>query len=426
MVGTFDQPDFQTDTGTAYKTAIDNSIAVVGATAAQFAAHEQSSPNMTVRVDAGKLLAGTTLTSVAAQSTGTITAPVTNPRIDRIVIDASTGTVSVITGTEAGSPTAPAITSGKIPVAQVALTTGTTAITNTMITDERPVAFTGGISDGDKGDITVSGGGATFTIDNDAVTYAKMQNISATSRILGRKTAAAGDTEECTLSEILDFIGSAAQGDILYRGASAWARLAAGTSGQYLKTNGAGANPAWADVSSGLAYLSTQTASTSAHLNFTSLITSAYDVYVFFLIDIRPASDGDRLKVRTSSDNGSTYDSAGYPFALRHTKMDSTPAGADVGNTGADGVFLLPSALGIGNAAAEGLQGIVTLINPLGTTIKKGINFETTFINETAVSYMTKGAGYSPSTSDVDAVRFIMDSGNITSGKIIMCGYKNS
>ena len=102
------------------------------------------------------------------------------------------------------------------------------------------------LSDGDKGDITVSGSGATWTIDNDVVTYAKMQNVSATSRILGRKTASAGDTEECTLSEVLDFIGSAAQGDILYRGASAWTRLGVGPAGQYLQTQGTGANPQWA------------------------------------------------------------------------------------------------------------------------------------------------------------------------------------
>jgi microcystin-dependent protein len=89
---------------------------------------------------------------------------------------------------------------------------------------------------------------ATAGIADDAVTYAKMQNVSATSRILGRKTASAGDTEECTLSEILDFIGSAAQGDILYRGSSSWARLGAGTAGQVLQTGGSGANPAWATV----------------------------------------------------------------------------------------------------------------------------------------------------------------------------------
>jgi hypothetical protein len=53
---------------------------------------------------------------------------------------------------------------------------------------------------------------------------------------------------------VLDFVGSAAQGDILYRGASTWTRLGAGTSGQYLKTQGAGANPVWASVTASSAY----------------------------------------------------------------------------------------------------------------------------------------------------------------------------
>lgn len=49
-----------------------------------------------------------------------------------------------------------------------------------------------------------------------------------------------------TLTQLLDLVGSAAQGDILYRNASGWVRLAAGTSGHYLQTQGAGANPQWA------------------------------------------------------------------------------------------------------------------------------------------------------------------------------------
>ena len=42
----------------------------------------------------------------------------------------------------------------------------------------------------------------------------------------------------------LDVFGST-QGMILYRGASGWAALAVGTAGQYLSTQGAGANPQW-------------------------------------------------------------------------------------------------------------------------------------------------------------------------------------
>jgi hypothetical protein len=41
----------------------------------------------------------------------------------------------------------------------------------------------------------------------------------------------------------------AVQGDILFRSATNWTRLSPGTSGQVLRTNGAGANPSWATVS---------------------------------------------------------------------------------------------------------------------------------------------------------------------------------
>ena len=115
----------------------DGAIRVLARIAAAFAPHCQEMPNMTVVVGAGYVLNGTTLTELAAQTTGTITAPTTNPRIDRVVIDDTTGIVSVATGTEAAAPTPPAIPTGKIPVAQVALATSTSAIDNGVLTDER-------------------------------------------------------------------------------------------------------------------------------------------------------------------------------------------------------------------------------------------------------------------------------------------------
>jgi hypothetical protein len=63
-----------------------------------------------------------------------------------------------------------------------------------------------GVSDGDKGDITVSGSGATWTLDNDTVTLAKLQNIATTS-LIGRSTAGAGDPEVITVGTGLTLAG---------------------------------------------------------------------------------------------------------------------------------------------------------------------------------------------------------------------------
>lgn len=70
-------------------------------------------------------------------------------------------------------------------------------------------------------------------------------------RILGRASGGTGASEELTLSQTLDFVGGATHGDILFRGASGWNRLPAGTAGQFLKTQGPGADPVWASTGGG-------------------------------------------------------------------------------------------------------------------------------------------------------------------------------
>src|SRR5579872_3849736 len=142
-VGQFLQTDYTAQTGTAYPLAIDADWAVAARLVDNFAPHAQATPNMTVALDAGHLFNGATLTEVAAQSTGTIAAPVSNPRIDRVVIDRVSGAVSVVTGTEAPSPSPPAIPAGKAPVAQILLQTNSTTIGNSMLTDERDLGALG-------------------------------------------------------------------------------------------------------------------------------------------------------------------------------------------------------------------------------------------------------------------------------------------
>ncbi len=60
-------------------------------------------------------------------------------------------------------------------------------------------AVSASVSDGDKGDISVTSSGTVWTIDNGVVTYAKIQNVSATSRLLGRVSGGAGVIEEIVL-----------------------------------------------------------------------------------------------------------------------------------------------------------------------------------------------------------------------------------
>ena len=60
------------------------------------------------------------------------------------------------------------------------------------------------------GDVTAAAGSNTTTIANDAVSYAKMQNVSAASRLLGRGSAAgSGDPEELTVTSPLSISSTA-------------------------------------------------------------------------------------------------------------------------------------------------------------------------------------------------------------------------
>jgi len=112
----------------------------------------QVSPNMTVNIASGwaAILSSTSNNGVYqiyndATVVATITtADATNPRIDRVVATVTDGSntvaFSVLAGTPAGSPSAPATPSDSISLATVAVAAATTTITSGNITDTRVVA----------------------------------------------------------------------------------------------------------------------------------------------------------------------------------------------------------------------------------------------------------------------------------------------
>jgi hypothetical protein len=94
------------------------------------------------------------------------------------------------------------------------------------------------------GDVTYVATGTASSADWDAISVVGHTHTESDISDLGAYiTDVTGDN----LSALADVtVTTGAQGDVLYRNASAWVNLAPGTSGQFLKTNGAAANPAWA------------------------------------------------------------------------------------------------------------------------------------------------------------------------------------
>jgi hypothetical protein len=64
------------------------------------------------------------------------------------------------------------------------------------------------VTDGDYGDITVSGSGLVWDIKANSVAYTNIQGVSSGSRLLGRGSASSGDVQEITTGAGLTFSGT--------------------------------------------------------------------------------------------------------------------------------------------------------------------------------------------------------------------------
>lgn len=135
---------------TTYKANIDANSLVAQRIVDNFAPHSHSSgANMTIDVDPGFIWNGVTLTEKTTQTSSALSVASGGlKRIDRAVVDNLTGVLSIISGTQSSAPVAPTITAGKTPIAQIGtsstpISSATTAITNSMLVDERAVATLG-------------------------------------------------------------------------------------------------------------------------------------------------------------------------------------------------------------------------------------------------------------------------------------------
>jgi hypothetical protein len=173
--------------------------------------------------------------------------------------------------------------------------------------------------------------------------------------------------------------------------------------------------------------LSTQTASASASISFTTGIDSTYKEYMFIFNNLHPATDDVDFTFNMSTDGGSTYDV---------TKTTTTfTAYADEADTNTNLYYDSTDDLAqstsyqrltvggtIGNDNDQSISGYINLFNPSDTTFVKHFISTTCFAIGADYSFNSYIAGYGNTVSACNAVRFQMSSGNIDDGTIQMFG----
>jgi len=170
-------------------------------------------------------------------------------------------------------------------------------------------------------------------------------------------------------------------------------------------------------VYDGLVLLEEKIASASATLSFTSSITSQYDEYLVEFIDLVNASNAVSLKMRMSTNGGSSYDSTGiYGWAAFTYRA---------GASGSQGVEGTDTAIQLSYATADttankAWNGWIKVFNPASSIHKNVIgqmgSYSGGFRNTDTLR------GTYESTTAVNAFQFYFSSGNITSGTIRVYG----
>jgi len=186
----------------------------------------------------------------------------------------------------------------------------------------------------------------------------------------------------------------------------------------------------FANASGGtLTLLSTQTASASATISFTTGLDSTYDEYIFKFINCHPATDSVQIQFNGSTDSGSNYNvtkTTTY-FNAYHDEADTgTGIGYDTGLDLAQSTSFQALSASVGNDNDQNVSGSLTLFNPSSTTYVK--HFIARSSTAEASNYMRDDyiAGYFNTTSAINAIRFQMSSGNIDDGTIKLYGVKKS
>jgi hypothetical protein len=186
----------------------------------------------------------------------------------------------------------------------------------------------------------------------------------------------------------------------------------------------------FANASGGtLILLSTQTASASATISFTTGLDSTYDEYIFKCINIHPSVDQTDFLFNFSTDGGSNYNvtKTTTTFQAYHNEAGSDSAlNYDTNDDLAQSTAFQQLLKNLGTDSDQNSSGTLTLFNPASTTYVKHFITNGNSYNDNNYTNHNLYAGYANTTSAVNAIQFKMSSGNIDDGIIKLYGVKKS
>ena len=182
-----------------------------------------------------------------------------------------------------------------------------------------------------------------------------------------------------------------------------------------------------ANASDGITLISSQTASNSASISFTSGLTSTYKAYKFVFSNIHPATDSVSLLFNMSTDGGSNYNvtkTTTYFYSYNGESSGFSAIGYVSGEDLAQSTAFQEIIRGIGADNDQSGNGSLTLFNPSSTTYVKHFISRNSTSESGDYAEELYVAGYGNTTSAVNAIRFQMASGNIEAGTIYLYGIK--
>jgi hypothetical protein len=178
-----------------------------------------------------------------------------------------------------------------------------------------------------------------------------------------------------------------------------------------------------------LKLISSQTASNSASISFTTGLNSTYKVYKFVFVNIHPASTSVQFQFNMSTDGGSNYNvtKTTTMFVAVHREADTEHGiNYDTGRDLAQSTSFQPLSATISTTNSDdSVSGSLILFNPSSTTYVKHYISNANTSHVDPASHNNYSAGYGNTTSAVNAIRFQMSSGNFD-GTIYLYAIDNS